>query len=69
MDLLSTTLEWSRHQFAMTALYHWLFVPLTLGLGVIMSIMETMYVKTGDPQWKSTAKFWQKILGSTLLLV
>ena len=63
MDLLSTTLEWSRHQFAMTALYHWLFVPLTLGLGVIMAIMETMYVKTGDPQWKSTAKFWQKIFG------
>lgn len=63
MDLLTTTLEWSRLQFAMTAMYHWLFVPLTLGLGVIMSIMETMYVKTGDLQWKSTAKFWQKIFG------
>ena len=42
----------SRLQFAVTALYHFLFVPLTLGLGVIMSIMETLYVKTGKEEWK-----------------
>ncbi|HOT63944.1 MAG TPA: cytochrome ubiquinol oxidase subunit I, partial [Dysgonamonadaceae bacterium] len=42
MELLSTSLiNWSRAQFAMTAAYHWLFVPLTLGLGIIMAIMET----------------------------
>nr|WP_101689317.1 cytochrome ubiquinol oxidase subunit I [Dysgonomonas massiliensis] len=64
MELLSASLiDWSRAQFAMTAMYHWLFVPLTLGLGVIMAIMETMYVRTGDTQWKLTAKFWQKIFG------
>lgn len=56
-------LDWSRAQFAMTAMYHWLFVPLTLGLGVIMAIMETMYVRTGNEQWKKTAKFWMNIFG------
>ena len=64
MELLSTSLvTWSRAQFAMTAAYHWLFVPLTLGLGVIMAIMETIYVRTGDERWKQTAKFWQNIFG------
>ena len=38
------TVDWSRAQFAMTAIYHWLFVPLTLGLGFIIAIMETLYV-------------------------
>lgn len=64
MELLNASLiDWSRAQFAMTAMYHWLFVPLTLGLGIIMAIMETMYVRTGELQWKQTAKFWQKIFG------
>lgn len=64
MELLNASLiDWSRAQFAMTAMYHWLFVPLTLGLGVMMAIMETMYVRTGELQWKNTAKFWQKIFG------
>ena len=56
-------IDWSRAQFAMTAMYHWLFVPLTLGLGVIMSIMETMYYRTGLEKWKRTAKFWMKLFG------
>ncbi|MDR1517356.1 MAG: cytochrome ubiquinol oxidase subunit I [Dysgonamonadaceae bacterium] len=64
MELLnSSLLEWSRAQFAMTAGYHWLFVPLTLGLGIIMSIIESIYVKTGDEKWKKAAKFWQLIFG------
>lgn len=64
MEILSNSLlDWSRMQFAMTAMYHWLFVPLTLGLGLIMAIMETMYVRTGNEQWKQTAKFWQTIFG------
>jgi cytochrome d ubiquinol oxidase subunit I len=64
MELLnSSLLEWSRAQFAMTAGYHWLFVPLTLGLGIIMSIVESIYVKTGDEKWKKAAKFWQLIFG------
>ena len=54
---------WSRAQFALTAIYHWLFVPLTLGLAVIMGIMETIYYRTGDEFWKRTAKFWMKIFG------
>ena len=43
-------LLWSRLQFALTACYHWLFVPLTLGLGVIMSIAETKYYRTNRPE-------------------
>ena len=47
----------------MTAIYHWIFVPLTLGLAVIMGIMETAYFRTGDEFWKRTAKFWMKLFG------
>lgn len=54
---------WSRAQFALTACYHWLFVPLTLGLAVIMAVMETLYVVRKDEFWKRTARFWQKIFG------
>lgn len=64
MEALDSTLvDWSRAQFALTAMYHWLFVPLTLGLGVIMAIMETLYVRTGREFWKQTAKFWMKLFG------
>ena len=59
----TTLVDWSRLQFAMTAGYHWLFVPLTLGLAVIMAIMETSYVVKGDEFWKKTAKFWMKLFG------
>ena len=57
------TIDWSRAQFALTAIYHWLFVPLTLGLAVIMGIAETWYYRTKDEFWKETAKFWQKLFG------
>lgn len=60
---LESLLNWSRAQFALTAMYHWLFVPLTLGLGVIMSLVETKYYKTNDEFWKKSAKFWQKLFG------
>lgn len=67
MTLLSSIdpalLGWSRAQFALTAGYHWLFVPLTLGLAVVMAIIETMYYRTGEEFWKKTAQFWQKIFG------
>ena len=53
--------DWSRAQFALTAGYHWIFVPLTLGLAVIMASMETMYVIKKDEFWKQTAKFWMKL--------
>ena len=56
-------IDWSRAQFALTAMYHWLFVPLTLGLAVVMGIMETLYVATGNEFWKRTVKFWMKLFG------
>ena len=59
----TSLIDWSRAQFALTAMYHWLFVPLTLGLGVIQAIMETIYYKTGNEFWKKTAQFWMKLFG------
>lgn len=61
-DLLST-IDWSRAQFALTAMYHWLFVPLTIGLSLIVAIMESIFVRTGDEKWKKLTKFWMTIFG------
>jgi len=55
--------DWSRAQFALTAIYHFLFVPLTLGLSFIVAIMETIYVTTGDEKWKKITLFWMKLFG------
>ena len=57
------TIDWSRAQFALTAIYHWLFVPLTLGLAVIMGIAETIYYKKRTNFWKQTTQFWQRLFG------
>lgn len=53
----------SRLQFAMTALYHFLFVPLTIGLSIILAIMETVYVMTGRTIWRDMTKFWGVLFG------
>src|SRR5450432_666765 len=53
----------SRLQFALTALYHFLFVPLTLGLSWILVIMESVYVMTGREIWRDMTKFWGKLFG------
>lgn len=53
----------SRLQFAITALYHFLFVPLTLGLALVMAIMESVYVMTGRVIWKQMTKFWGVLFG------
>lgn len=58
-----TLVDWSRAQFALTAIYHWLFVPLTLGLSFILAIMETIYVRTGNEEWKRITKFWMTLFG------
>jgi len=58
-----TLVDWSRAQFALTAIYHWLFVPLTLGLSFIIAIMETIYVKTGSEEWKRMTRFWMTLFG------
>ncbi len=55
--------NWSRAQFALTAIYHWLFVPLTIGLSFILAFMETIYVRTGDEIWKKITKFWMTLFG------
>ncbi len=61
-DLLSTV-DWSRAQFALTAMYHWLFVPLTIGLSLIVAVMESIYYRTGDAKWKGLTKFWMTLFG------
>ena len=55
--------DWSRAQFALTAIYHWFFVPLTLGLSFIVAFMHTLYYKTGNEKWKTLTKFWMKLFG------
>jgi cytochrome d ubiquinol oxidase subunit I len=62
MEHTDMLVDWSRAQFALTALYHWLFVPLTLGLTFIVAIMESIYVKTSDEKWKVATKFWMGLL-------
>lgn len=60
MDL---SIDWSRAQFGLTAIYHFLFVPLTLGLSFIVAIMESIYVKTGKQEWRDITKFWLTLFG------
>lgn len=61
-EISSTSLvEWSRWQFAMTAIYHYMFVPLTLGLSFLLAVMETMWVRTGKEEWLHATKFWMKL--------
>ena len=67
-DLLMNVVDWSRAQFALTACYHWLFVPLTLGLGIIIGVMETIYYRTRDEKWLATTKFWMTLLATYLEL-
>jgi len=59
MDLV----ELSRLQFGLTAMYHFLFVPLTLGLSVLLAIMESVWVMTGRTIWRDMVKFWGMLFG------
>ena len=64
VDMVDPSLiDWSRAQFALTAMYHWLFVPLTLGLSFLIAFMETLYVRTGNEEWKKTTQFWMVLFG------
>ncbi|WP_028584165.1 cytochrome ubiquinol oxidase subunit I [Desulfogranum mediterraneum] len=58
-----TMVNWARGQFALTAMYHWLFVPLTLGISWIVAFYHTIYVRTGSEEWKNLTKFWMKLFG------
>ncbi|MCR8549386.1 cytochrome ubiquinol oxidase subunit I [Salipiger sp. P9] len=60
--------ELSRLQFAMTAMYHFLFVPLTLGLSILVAIMETVYVMSNRPIWRQMTKFWGTLFGINFVL-
>ncbi len=55
---LDAVVALSRWQFAITTVYHFLFVPLTLGLSIFIAIIESKYVKTGDEKYKKMAKYW-----------
>lgn len=63
MNELLSIVEWSRAQFALTAFYHWLFVPLTLGMGVIVAVLETIYYRKKTDEWLRICKFWMKLFG------
>ena len=75
LNIDAGSIDWARAQFALTAIYHWLFVPLTLGLAVIMGICETMWYRAEwnlryhivgtpiDTFWLDCTKFWQKLFG------
>ena len=61
MILSLNLVEASRLQFALTAMFHWIFVPLTLGLSILIGIMETKYYLSGSQLWKKMTKFWMRI--------
>ena len=63
IDVDPGLVNWSRAQFALTAMYHWIFVPLTLGLSFLCAFYETIYVRTGDEKWKALTKFWMTLFG------
>ena len=56
-----SVLTLSQLQFAATGMFHWIFVPLTLGLSIMTAVMETKYVTTGDETWLRMTKFWGKL--------
>lgn len=60
MELIET-IDWSRAQFALTAIVHWLFVPLTIGLSLIIAVMETAYYRTKKEKWLRIEKFWMTL--------
>jgi cytochrome d ubiquinol oxidase subunit I len=63
MSTALDVVQLSRLQFGLTAMYHFLFVPLTLGLAVLLAIMESVYVMTGKEVWRQMTKFWGVLFG------
>ncbi|MEQ7922630.1 cytochrome ubiquinol oxidase subunit I [Xanthomonas sp. WHRI 1810A] len=63
-----SVVDLSRLQFAMTALYHFLFIPLTLGMTFLLAIMESVYVMTGKQVYKDMTQFWGKLFGINFAL-
>ena len=61
IDVDPSLVDWSRAQFAFTAMFHWIFVPLTLGLSVLCAFFELIYLKTGNEEWKRITRFWMTL--------
>ncbi|WP_045416077.1 cytochrome ubiquinol oxidase subunit I [Vibrio owensii] len=61
--MFADVVDLSRFQFASTALYHFIFVPLTIGLSFLLAVMESLYVMTGKTIYKDMTKFWGKLFG------
>ncbi|CAH6962246.1 cytochrome bd-I ubiquinol oxidase subunit I [Vibrio chagasii] len=61
--MLTDVVDLSRFQFASTALYHFIFVPLTIGLSFLLAVMESLYVMTNKTIYKDMTKFWGKLFG------
>ncbi|MCI6427464.1 MAG: cytochrome ubiquinol oxidase subunit I [Rikenellaceae bacterium] len=61
--MMESVITLSRAQFALTAFYHWMFVPLTLGLGIFVAILETIWYRKRKQEWMDLCKFWMKLFG------
>jgi cytochrome d ubiquinol oxidase subunit I len=68
MELFSDVVMLSRLQFAICVIFHFLFVPLSIGLGLFVALAETRYYKTGDPKDRAATKFWAKIFTTTFII-
>ena len=58
----------SRLQFALTIMFHYIFPPLTIGIGIVLVYLEAMYLWTKDPLYETAAKFWARIFGLNFAL-
>src|SRR6476660_454398 len=58
----------ARFQFAFTIMFHYIYPPLSIGLGLIMVIIESLYLKTGNPEYKESARFWTKVFALTFAM-
>jgi len=62
------TVNWARATFTLTAMYHWIFVPLTLGLSFLCAFFESIYVRTQNPEWKHLTKFWMTLFAINFVI-
>lgn len=62
------TVNWARATFTLTAMYHWIFVPLTLGLSFLCAFFESIYVRTQNPEWKRLTKFWMTLFAINFVI-
>ncbi|MDR0459486.1 MAG: cytochrome ubiquinol oxidase subunit I, partial [Coriobacteriales bacterium] len=68
MGFFTDVVALARFQFALTVIFHFLFVPLSIGIGLFVALAETRYYKTRDPKDKAATKFWAKIFTTTFVI-